>query len=68
MSPKQEQKSAAIKSPVVEKKPETKKVEPVYKTPGATTNNKINERNQKNAKEKDCEIYWMIQIHMLIIT
>lgn len=29
-----------------------------YKAAGATTNNKITERNQKNAKDKDCLIYW----------
>ena len=28
-----------------------------YKYSGSTTNNKINERNQKNAKDKDCIIY-----------
>ncbi len=61
-SPKQENKQqpstpVTNKSPNVEKKPEPRKAEVVYKTPGATTNNKIQERNQKNAKEKDCEIY-----------
>lgn len=62
-SPKQETKQqpstpVTNKSPTVEKKPEAaRKPEVVYKTPGSTTNNKIAERNQKNAKEKDCEIY-----------
>jgi hypothetical protein len=28
-----------------------------YRATGATTNNKITERNQKNAKDKDCLIY-----------
>lgn len=54
---KQPQSQPATKSPAVEKKPEPRKPEVVYKTTGATTNNKIVERNQKNAKEKDCEIY-----------
>lgn len=61
-SPKQENKQPSTpvtnKSPTVEKKAEpARKPEVVYKTPGSTTNNKIAERNQKNAKEKDCEIY-----------
>lgn len=28
-----------------------------YKYQNSSTNNKINERNQKNAKDKDCLIY-----------
>jgi ABC-type dipeptide/oligopeptide/nickel transport system ATPase component len=60
-SPTQENKqqtSIPGKSPAVEKKPEgPRKTEVVYKTAGATSNNRIVERNQKNAKEKDCEIY-----------
>jgi hypothetical protein len=62
-SPKQDTKQqpstpVTNKSPNLEKKQEPpRKAGVVYKTPGATTNNTIGERNQKNAKEKDCEIY-----------
>lgn len=59
-SPKQDNKNPSngpARSPALEKKPEPRKTEVVYKTTGATSNNKIVDRNQKNAKEKDCEIY-----------
>lgn len=48
----------ATKPPAAEVKKETKREGVATgKSSGSATNNTVGERNQKNAKEKDCEIY-----------
>lgn len=55
---KKEPLKSEIKAPSDPRKADnsTRRVE-TYKTTGSASNNKINDRNQKNAKDKDCIIY-----------